>query len=72
MYFYVYFAGLSLRYKFHGFPMVSCFWDAFQDKTAITRLYFLIQDGYPLPSSTTSRGIERLSLEGPYGVNLRL
>ena len=72
MYFYLYFAGLPLRYKFHGFPMVSCFWDASHDQTVTTRLHFLIQDDHPLPSSSPSRGVGKLTLEGPYGANLRL
>lgn len=71
MYFYIYFSGLPLRYKLHGFPMVSSFWEASQDKTVTTRLYFLMQDGHALPSFT-SRGIEKFTLEGPYGATLGL
>lgn len=69
MYFYLYFSGLPIRYKLHGFPMSAFFWSLPPGDVSTRDLHFLVQRRGSLARLNVGR--EDVSIEGPYGKNLR-
>ncbi|KAI0836083.1 hypothetical protein F5Y06DRAFT_274157 [Hypoxylon sp. FL0890] len=72
MYFYLYFSGLPLRYKFQGFPIMGFFWRIVPGEAVTDEIHFLVQHRDSLANAATGAALRNVHLEGPYGKNYRL
>ncbi|KAJ2983716.1 hypothetical protein NUW58_g6202 [Xylaria curta] len=71
MYFYLYFSGLPIRYKWYGFPTNAFFWRLSPGEDSTRDLHFLLQERDSLAQLDSGRSLQNIAIEGPYGKNMR-